>query len=172
MPNPLTLTTLGILSVAGAALGIHLGNTSVSEINPIYFKEPSTRFHSDLSPYRSQAEASSVAWADAGTRTELGTGCIGCRTYPEEYFPQRDPMVDQLVEGAPEEQAAVSHAVAEAMPDTDLLERQADLERLQRYARFSITADEEALATLGQTASAPIQDEASAIQGDEAMAAE
>ena len=171
MPSAWTLTTIGILSVAGAALGIHLGKLSVSEINPIYFQVSPTRFHSDLSPYRSQAAGSSMSWADSATPMELGTGCIGCRTYPEEYFPQRDAIVDDVVEDAPEEQAPVQLAAAETAPDTSMVERQADLDRLQRYARFSISA-EETVAERGQTASEPIQDEASAIQGDEVAAAE
>src|SRR5688500_19159267 len=30
---------------------------------------------------------------------ELGSGCVGCRTYPVEYVPQHDPAVDRYVEG-------------------------------------------------------------------------
>src|SRR5688500_20335833 len=30
---------------------------------------------------------------------ELGSGCVGCRTFPVEYVPQHDPEVDRYVEG-------------------------------------------------------------------------
>jgi hypothetical protein len=166
MANFWTVATVGILTTAGAALGIHLGNTSVSEIDPIYFQKPETRFHSDLSPYRREASGNYVAWTDNAGRAELGTGCVGCRTYPEEYFPQRDAIIESAVEGVPEETPAVELAVAETMPDADLVERQADPDRLQRYARFSVTAED------APPAYAPTDSEASAIQGDEVAAAD
>lgn len=167
MPNSLTLTTIGILSVAGAALGVHLGRASVSEINPIYFQEPPVRFHSDLGPYRSQAAASYAARPDLGSRMELGTGCIGCRTYPEEYVPQRESIVDEAIEGMADEQPALQLAAVGEAAETDLLERDADLERLQRYARFAVSEEEGAPAQ-----SRSIENEASAIQGDEVASAE
>jgi hypothetical protein len=166
MAHPLTLPTIGVLALSGAALGLHLGREAISEINPIYFQEPATRFHADLSPYQSQSPASYAPRMDMGSPLELGAGCIGCRTYPEEYFPQRDPAVIRVIEGASEQQPELQLAVAEAEPDPELIQRQSDLERLQRYAAFAVSAEQEA------PAAAPADGEATAIQSEEVAAAE
>jgi hypothetical protein len=167
MAHSLTLPTIGVLALAGAGLGLHLGKQSISEINPIYFQEPPTRFHSDLSPYRSADSGGYVARMDMASPLQLGTGCVGCRTYPEEYFPQRDPMVDRAIEGVSDEAPLVQPAVAETAPDPDLIRRQSELERLQRYAAFAIGAEEEEAA-----AAAPADGEATAIQGEEVASAD
>jgi hypothetical protein len=171
MAHPLTFPALGFLALAGVGLGLHLGNASVSEINPLYFQEPPTRFHSDLAAYQSPASTGYSARADAASRLELGTGCIGCRTYPEEYFPRRDPAVESAYESGPSEQAPVQLAVAESEPDPDLMKRQADLDRLQRYSSYAVQAVEaQEREPIPATASA--EAEATAIQGDEVAPAD
>jgi hypothetical protein len=50
MAHPLTVPTIGVLALAGAGLGLYLGNSAISEINPLYFTDPPSRFHADLTP--------------------------------------------------------------------------------------------------------------------------
>jgi hypothetical protein len=158
MAYSLTLPTIGVLALGGAALGMHLGDISVAEINPIYFQEPPTRFHADLAAYRSTPTAGYDAQTDAAAPVEVGTSCVGCRTYPEEYNPVHDPAVDAIAEDRAAQPALVVLASAGAGEAAAPAERDPALDRLQRYAQFAVTAEEP---------KAPASDEASAVQGDE-----
>jgi len=52
MAKSYKLSSIGGLAVAGAALGLYLGSSAISEINPAYYSTPSSgsRFHADLVP--------------------------------------------------------------------------------------------------------------------------
>src|SRR5688500_8372835 len=69
---------------------------------------------------------------------ELGSGCVGCRTYPVEYVPQHDPEVDRYVEGglirAPEPTQVVMVEQA-AAPDPAR-------ERIQLYSSYPVSSEE------------------------------
>src|SRR5688572_17930437 len=96
MPHPLTLPAVAGLALLGSGAGIWLGNSAISEINPVYYSEAEDRFHADLAPYRSPdwAQVQVTEYQDAGLITGLGGGCIGCRAWPEEYAPRADPAFD------------------------------------------------------------------------------
>ncbi len=162
MAHPLTLPTIGVLTLVGAGLGIHLGNASIAEINPQYFSERPTRFHSDLSPNRSRTADSYVARQDMVDVGLLGTGCVGCRTYPEEYYPDHDPSVDGPTSSDFEPQAEVRLASLEEQPSEEVAYRQTALDRIQRYSGFAVSSEE-------ATAPASAAAEASAVQGDEVL---
>lgn len=145
MAHPLTIPTLAVLAVAGSATGVYLGKAAVSEINPVYYSERPATFHGDLVPYRPQA-ASEVAVYRAGQLTPaemaqaLGTGCVGCRTYPEEYVPQQDPAVEpyrsaELQREAPRLELAVYE------PRQEQEERAADIATVERYADYPVAAE-------------------------------
>jgi hypothetical protein len=142
MPVSTTLPIMAGLSILGAVLGITLGRSAVAEINPAYFNAAEDDFHADLAPYRSpdwaqvqQTEYRSVQ--QPVTVGELGSGCVGCRTYPVEYVPRPDPAVDQYAEGglirAPEPTLVT---VTETAPAPD-----PDRERIQRYASYPVSGD-------------------------------
>jgi hypothetical protein len=146
----LTVPTLAVLAVAGSVSGIYLGKAAVSEINPIYYSERPDTFHGDLVPYRPQA-ASEVAVYRAGQLTPaeldqaLGTGCIGCRTYPEEYRPQQDPAVEPYPSQEAQSAApAVQLAVYD--PEAERPAREADFASVERYASYPVAAETEASA--------------------------
>ncbi len=167
MAHPMTLPTVGILALLGAGLGIHLGKASVAEISPHFFSEPPTRFHADLSPQRSLATSSGyVIRADMAGPELLGAGCIGCRDYPEEYYPQRDPAIDALETSYSDAEPSFQLAALEAQPAEDLALHRAKIDQVRRYAGLAETAPEQPAA---QPAAA---DEASAVQGDEVLATE
>lgn len=157
MPVSTTLPVMAGLSILGAALGVGLGRSAISEINPAYFNEAEDSFHADLIPYQSpdwaQAHADEYRAAQQPVVVgELGTGCIGCRDYPVEYVPQHDPAVDYYVEGgllrAPEPTQAAAVEVAPA-PDPDR-------ERIQRYASYPVSNDEKPV----EVAEAPAEEAA------------
>jgi hypothetical protein len=143
------------LSILGAALGITLGNSAVAEINPAYFNEAEDDFHADLVPYRSPDwgqvhQAEYRAAQQPVIIGELGSGCIGCRTYPVEYAPRHDPAVDRYVEGgllrAPE---PTNVEVVETAPAPD-----PDRERIVRYASYPVSSEERP----AEVAEAPVEE--------------
>lgn len=143
MPHSLTWPIVAGLSLVGAASGVYLGQSAVSEIDPAYFRQPEARFHADLVPNRSPdwAKVQVGEYQQAALVTGLGDGCIGCRAYPVDYIPVHDPAVDGYQDGwsasAPQSAPAVEEAPEEPAPD---LER----EQVVRYASYPITqpADE------------------------------
>lgn len=143
MPHPLTLPTIAGLALLGSAGGAWLGNSAISEINPVYYSEREPRFHADLSPYRSPdwAQVQVGEYQEASLIEGLGTGCINCRDYPEEYLPRHDPRIDGVEDGwaasAGFEPAEVQAALAEAPADPEW-------ERVGRYAAYRVSAEERA----------------------------
>ncbi|HET9639465.1 MAG TPA: hypothetical protein VFP12_09690 [Allosphingosinicella sp.] len=155
MPVSTTLPILAGLSILGAALGITLGKSAIAEINPAYFNEAEDDFHADLVPYQSPdwAQVHQAEYRAAQQPVivgELGSGCIGCRTYPVEYVPQHDPAVEHYADGellrAPEPTQVV---VAEA-PDPAR-------EQIQRYASYPVSSEERPV----EVAEAPAEQPAS-----------
>jgi hypothetical protein len=149
VPSTLTLSVLAGLTVAGAAAGVTLGHSAIAEINPAYFREPETRFHSALAPNISQDWDQVQAHeydAAAGA-----TQCVGCASgpvpdYPVTYVPGRDPYVDTAAvtrwPAAPRPAAAavrqetqIVYVDSPAVPDPAQ-------ERIVRYASYPVTEDE------------------------------
>lgn len=157
MPVSTTLPVMAGLSILGAALGITLGNSAVADINPAYFNEAEDDFHADLVPYQSPngAQVHQAGYRAAQRPAivgELGSGCVGCRTYPVEYVPQHDPAVDRYVEGgllrAPEPTLVT---VAETAPAPD-----PDRERIQLYASYPVSSEEKPV----EVAETPVEEAA------------
>ncbi len=158
MPVPTTLPIMAGLSILGAALGITLGRSAVAEINPAYFNEAEDDFHANLVPYRSPDWAR-VQQAEYRTAQqpvivgELGSGCIGCRTYPVEYVPRYEPAVDLDSEGellqAPEPTVVTVAQASAPNPDR---------ERIQLYSNYPVSSEErpvEAAEAPAEEAAAP-----------------
>lgn len=163
MAHSMTLPTIGVLTLAGAALGMHLGNISIAEINPIYFQEPPTRFHADLAAYQSPTSAGYDLRANS---EPVDVSCVGCRAYPEEYIPVHDPAVDSVGVEWATQQAPVVLASAETGEAAAPTERDPALDRVERYSQFAVAAEEQQAPV-----PAPAESEVSAVQGDEVAAA-
>jgi hypothetical protein len=170
MPQALTLQIIAGMTVAGAALGLHLGQSSISEIDPSLFAEPETRFHADLVPNPAPIAGDYTAQTDGRETAGLGAGCIDCRAYPEEYYPVQDPAIESL---SVDSEAPVAFASYQEQSPAAVTSRSPEMERLERYSRFRISSDEkEAPASVEAQGPAPSETEASAIQGEEVAAAE
>ena len=142
MPATTTLPIMAGLAILGAAAGVNLGRSAISEINPAYFTEPDTRFHADLSPYRSpdwaQLQAAEYRAAQQPVPVgDLGSGCIGCRDYPVEYVPRHDPAMDGYQDGrsASAAEPVLATVVEPPAPDPHR-------ERIQLYASYPLTEEE------------------------------
>jgi hypothetical protein len=140
MVNPMTLPIVAGLSIAGAAFGVYLGNSAISEINPAYYGTPEPKFHADLAPYRSPDWAQVQVAEETAMAGGLGAGCVKCRAYPEEYVPVADSRPDGREDGYA---ASAPYALADPPP---VEEEAADpeWERVATYASYPIRSDEEA----------------------------
>jgi hypothetical protein len=132
-----TLPVLAGLSLLGTAVGVHLGRSAIAEINPAYFSEPEERFHADLSPYRSAdwAQVQAAEYESAQQAVGLGSGCVGCRDYPEEYYPRPESAVDGYVVTAGAPPVPVEIVYVEQAPDPAR-------QRVERYASYPVSAEE------------------------------
>lgn len=142
MAQAALLPVMALLSVLGTGTGVYLGKSAVAEIDPIYFSSPiEARFHSDLaangSPDWSAVHLQETAAMAADTHG-LGSGCIKCREYPEEYVPRHDAAVDAFISGDPAPVArfaALEEGSAQpAAPDPER-------ERIERYSSFVVTEE-------------------------------
>ena len=141
MPQSLTIATLSVLAVAGSVTGVYLGRSAIAEINPAYYDEPETRFHADMvpSPPGFDAPVTRAGYLTQAERQRaLGSGCVGCRTYPEEYYPVHDSSVDKYQPGYAEmeEAPAAQPAVYSPKPQDD--GRAADFAAVERYASYPV----------------------------------
>jgi hypothetical protein len=139
-----TLPAFAALALAGTGAGIYLGKAAISEINPIYYDEPEARFHGDLVPYR-PTEAAGYQAGDltaANLEQALGTGCVGCRTYPEEVILVHRGRADKYAPGGADLSIEPISAVAvEQTPSPEFA-------AVERYASYPIAQQAE-LATEG-----------------------
>jgi hypothetical protein len=143
MPATTTLPIMAGLAILGAAAGVNLGRSAVSEINPAYFNDADDSFHADLVPYRSpdwaQVQASEYRAAQQPVLVgDLGGGCIGCRTYPVEYVPRHEPAVDGYQDGyaaSASQPAQVVIVETPAAPDPAR-------ERIRLYSSYPVSSDE------------------------------
>lgn len=142
MPVSTTLPIMAGLSILGAALGVTLGKSAIAEINPAYFSEAEDDFHADLVPYQSPdwAQLHQAEYRAAEQPVivgELGSGCIGCRTYPVEYVPRHEPAVDGFQDGYSASAPQPVQVVIVETPAPDPAR-----ERIDRYASYPISAAE------------------------------
>ena len=96
MPHPTTLGIAAALSIAGAAFGVHLGRSTVGEINPAYLQDPEVPFYSDLVPgSRPRADWAQVQAQEYQAEAQApppAAGCVGC-TWPVDPTPREDPAI-------------------------------------------------------------------------------
>ena len=162
MAHSLTLPAVGLLALAGIGAGIHLGHSAIAEINPAYFSEPSTRFHADLSANRPLASAPPTLLSDAKDPA-LGTGCIGCRTYPEEYYPIHEASLDRYSGGFASNADAPETRLPEEQPDPEDARLRQAIQQVELYARGESEAAGAAYAAAEAAPSAEAQREDVAV---------
>lgn len=141
MPNPFTLPTMAALALAGTGLGLYLGKSAIAEINPAYFGTPysEARFHSDLVPNRPNWDSAPPTLQNADLTLGYGTGCVNCRTYPEEYVPVHDDDVDALYADAAD---TPDRILDEAELEIAEIARRAELASIERYTHYPISDEE------------------------------
>jgi hypothetical protein len=153
MPASTTVPIIAGLSILGASLGVTLGRSAISEINPAYFGDPEDSFHSDLVPFRSpdwaQVQAAEYHAAQQPVVVgDLGSGCIGCRDYPVEYVPQHEAAVDGYAQSYEASAPQPAQIVIVETPAADPAR-----ERIQAYSSYPVSSDEKP----AQVAEAPAE---------------
>ena len=155
-----TLPALAALALAGTGAGVYLGKAAISEINPLYFNEPEARFHGDLVPHR-PTEAAGYQAGDltaANMEQALGSGCIGCRAYPEEVVLVHRGRADKYAPGGADFSVEPMPAVAvEQVPSPEFA-------AVERYATYPIAQQAE------MVAEAPAEIELAVVETGEAQA--
>ncbi|HEY0148579.1 MAG TPA: hypothetical protein VGB70_06200 [Allosphingosinicella sp.] len=133
------LPLLGGLALVGTAVGVSLGHSAVSEINPLYFAEAPARFHSELVPNQPNWSAPAAPLTVAAISAEgLGTGCFGCAPARAEVYaaPAVVTYTDSWIADARAAAAPVEAAPVEAIaPDPER-------ERVVRYATYPVYAEQ------------------------------
>lgn len=159
MASPMFLPTAAGLCLVGAAFGVYLGNASIDEINPAYLEseERSSRFYADLTPqgYRDWASVHKAEYKAVERGTDLGAGCVGCRTYPEEGF----YLVHRASLGKSEMEWAEVADEPAVQPLAETREPDPAIEQIERYASFPVTADEERELAMAEPAEATVIEE-------------
>jgi hypothetical protein len=130
MANPFTITSMAVVSIAGAALGVYLGHGAVAEINPAYFSSPPEgRFFSDLVPggYRVAASRTDGSWAN-DVNISGRPECFDCANFIDEQVASAELPAEQT-----------DPVYIEDAPGPDAYRPSVDIER---YASFPVTEEE------------------------------
>ncbi|MEA3033033.1 MAG: hypothetical protein QOH86_1049 [Sphingomonadales bacterium] len=148
MPNSLILPLIAGLSLAGAAVGVQLGHSAISEIDPSLFSEPEENFHAGLAPYQSpdwaQVQQAEYAQPEVVAQPEVPPACIGCVTWPLELGPQPSAATPREYRIAPEPPARVRYAGTETVPSVVVDDvPDAARERIARYSSYPVSSDDQ-----------------------------
>jgi len=151
MANLSKLSSLGGLVVAGAALGLYLGSSAISEINPAYYSTPfaSSKFHADLVPNPGDRDSAQPLPELAQVATDLGSTCVTCRLAPDEYAAVDYPSPERYGSyGAVPADLVVAQAEESVSGGLSLRE----VRDIERYAHFRVSEDDEGPALAVATA--------------------
>lgn len=142
MERLFTLPIIAALTLVGVGAGVQLGQGAANAINPFYSTPVPPRA---VAATIAQSGQRPVVLSQADSRAALG-GCVGCRTYPEEYVPGsslEQQMPDEYYAaslGAPRGyRVAVETGFEQEAPDPAPDESLADVER---YASYPVTEHE------------------------------
>ena len=136
------LSSIGGLIVAGAALGLYLGSSAISEINPAYYSTPfaASSFHTDLVPNPGDRDSAQPLPELAQVVSDVGATCVSCSLAPDEYALIDYPSPDTYdsYRAAP---AEVVLAEADKYVSPGLSPGEA--RDIVRYAHYRVSQDEE-----------------------------
>jgi hypothetical protein len=148
VPNSLVLPLIAGLSLAGAAVGVQLGHSAISEIDPSLFSEPEESFHAGLASYQSpdwaQVQQSEYAQPEVVAQPEVPPACVGCVTWPIELGPQPSAAALREYRAASEPSGRVRYAETETVPSVVVDDvPEAARERIARYSSYKVSSDDE-----------------------------
>ena len=134
-----TLAALGTLAVLGATAGVHLGQSAIAEIDPIYFTEAPRRLHFDPGQTSNSAWAPQVASPGSPPVFPVIDECIGCDDRMGQF-----PRPESLA--AVEDTGAATILPIFQEPEADLKKPihaaarpRSDLAMLEGYDRYPVT---------------------------------
>jgi hypothetical protein len=143
MPRTLVLPTLAALTIAGAAIGVQVGRSTVDDINPFWFTpHEQDGFFGDLTAVKTSYDAPPPTVSTAEVPI---TSCVGCLAWSPT---DRAQYATAWVEAPPpqprtrtraEPDVVYEYVIAEEAPDPDR-------EAVVRYAGYPVSADDAAAA--------------------------
>ena len=137
MIQPSTLLAAAALSIGGAAIGIHLGQSAAAEIDPVHYSgREDARFFADFVPGGYDPEpapiTADVRW-DGGVGSAAGR-CIGCAEPTMAVYPIQDEP-DYWPEDA--------YVEVVALPEPTAVEERVYVPvEVERYVDFPVTEAE------------------------------
>jgi hypothetical protein len=143
VPHPTTLLIAAGVAVAGAATGVHLGRSTIGQINPAYFQDPEVPFYSDLVPGTHQradwAQVQAQEYQASAAASPPPAGCMGC-TWPAIPAPQQDAALVRFDQPAA---APAPRERAEAPVRIVIVEQPVapDRAQVERYSRYQVARD-------------------------------
>ena len=150
-PN-FSLQAFGALVLAAAAFGVHLGETTIDQINPIHFQGPAVHPRDrgavamDVAEPEQPQFSQLYGWEEGGEARSLD--CGGCEaTGTRDHYAGGELVYAVMETGwadAPR-QAAVHHPSfeREAMPEDEPVEEAIEPSNLDLYTSFGIEAKEQ-----------------------------
>jgi hypothetical protein len=148
MPYPTTLAIVAAVSLGGAAIGVHLGNSAVAEIDPAYMHDPEVPFYADLVPGakpRADWQAVQAQEYQASAQAQPPAGCPGC-TWPVDPAPRSDPAIAAIDLWQPAARRATRATPAETVKtvETVVVNERPDPARegVVRYASYPVDSGE------------------------------
>jgi hypothetical protein len=137
VPHTALIVAAG-LSIAGTAIGIGMGRSSLAEINPANFNGADSPFSAALGESRTRAEWAQLQAQEyqAAAQATPPQGCADC-TWPMAPVPPQDPAVARLDQPRT---AVVPLARAEAPVRVTLVEQppEPDWRQVERYASYPV----------------------------------
>lgn len=141
MPHPMTIVIAAGVAIAGAATGVHLGRSTVGEINPAYFQDPEVPFYSDLVPGTHQradwAQVQAQEYQASAQTPPPPASCLNC-TWPVAPAPATQVVVASYDQPPPAPR--VVRRRAEAPVEIYVVDQPEgrDWTRVTRYASYQV----------------------------------
>ena len=139
MANLSRLSSIAGLAVAGSALGLYLGGSAISEINPAYYSTPlsGSAFHADLVPNAPDRDGDYAL-------APLGSGEIAGPVVPPDYLGRSDAIAlgSDLPSPSAYRTAPAEIVLAEADRSVSSGLSADELRDIERYAHFQVSDDE------------------------------
>ncbi len=157
MGHPMSLPALGALTIAAAAFGVHLGESSVAEINPSYYRGPAVHPRDRGVAVEEGAYGRSVprfaahySWADG--RAARAEDCGDCEAVaPRDVYADvaAYPAVERRWANSSRRPVEVAQEKVEPAPvEVPASEFIEETQELDRYASYPIDAEEAEYAQL------------------------
>jgi hypothetical protein len=138
------LPVMTVLTIVAGAVGLQLGEGTISQIDPLYFQggsSPPRDVTKDPRPASSSAFAQASGWAEGymARATDCGPGCTPVRPVKAARAAPLETYRDETIE------PRWQYADDASSGDEVRLERSMESTQVQRYLHYPVSADQAAI---------------------------